>query len=450
MIGKDRLFSTFEKVVKASKADEVEVVYIGSNFGLTRFANSTIHQNVNEANAKIFFRAVIGKKIGVASTNSLAINDLRAAMKNAVEIAKYQKDNEHFPGLPGPEAYADVETHSENTARYMPKERARQVKKVFVRANRRKFTAAGAFSTGDGEVAVFNSKGVRCYQPLTSASLNIVTLSDTSSGFAVGLSRKADDIDPAALADVAVEKAFLSKKPKPFSPGDYEVILEPPAVAEIFEWVGYIGFGSKPFLEKTSFLSENIGKKVMHESVSIYDDGNDPSGIALPFDFEGVRKQRVYFVAKGIGKGVVFDRTSGSRHGVPSTGHGLTADQQGEGGFALNVFIEPGDKTREEMIASVERGILVTRTHYINGLIDTPKAVLTGMTRDGTFLIENGKIKHGIRNMRFTDSILRAFSTVKGISRDRKLVPSWWDAVGCLTCPTVHLGSFKFTGTTDF
>ena len=450
MIGKEKLFSTFEKVVKSSKADETEIVFIGNSTGLTRYANSTIHQNVFESNAQIIFRVTIGQRIGVASTNSMALNDLKATLKNAFEIAKYQKDNKHYCGLPGPEKYADINTYFENTAIYTPKDRARMVKKVFIRANRRKFTVAGSFATGDGEIAVFNSKGVRCYQPVTSASINIIPMSDTSSGYACGLSRNVDDIDPVALADIAVEKAFKSKKPKSLKAGEYEVILEPSAVAEMMEWINYIGFGSKTFEEKTSFLAGNIGKKLMDDSITIYDDANDEAGIAMPFDFEGVPKQRVTFVDKGVGKGVVYDRTTGNRAGVKSTGHALPAHEQGEGAFALNIFMAPGDKSREEMISSVEKGILVTRFHYINGFIDPPKAVLTGMTRDGTFWIENGQIKHGIKNLRFTDSMLRFFSNVKGVSRDYQLIPSWWDAVGCLSVPTFHLGSFKFTGTTDF
>ena len=450
MIGKDKLFSTFEKVVKSSKADETEITYIGSTTGLTRYANSTIHQNVNETDARVFIRTAIGKKIGVASTNSLAVNDLRATLKNSLEIAKFQRDNKYFDGLPEPVEYKKIDTYFENTANYKPKDRARMVKKVFVRGNRRKYTMAGAFSSGEGEVAVFNTRGVRCYQPLTGSSINIIAMSKDSSGYAVGMSRNIDDIDPVSLADIAVEKARLSRRPKPLKPGDYEVILEPSAIAEAFEWLNYVGFNSRAFMEKRSFLAENIGKKIMSDSMTFYDDGNDTKGIAIPFDFEGVPKKKVYFVEKGVGKGVVWDRLSGKKHGVESTGHALTANQHGEGAYGLNIFIEPGDKTTGEMIASVERGILVTRFHYINGLIDPPKAVLTGMTRDGTFLIENGQIKHGIKNLRFTDSMMRAFSTVKGISKERKLIPSWWDAVGCMVAPTIHLGSFKFTGTTDF
>jgi len=450
MIGKDRLFSTFEKVAKSSRADETEIVFIGTNSGLTRFANSTIHQNVNESNATIYIRTVIGKKIGVSSTNSINQNDLKAAIANSFEIAKYQKDNEYFPGLPEPEDYPDIKTYFEPTAKFSPKDRARQVKKVFVRANKRKFAAAGSFATGDGEIAVFNTRGVRCYQALTIANLGIIAMSDTSSGFATGLSRKVEDIDTVALADIAVDKAFKSKKPKPLGAGDYEVILDPAAVAALIEWVNYIGFGSKAFIDKTSFLSGNIGKKLMDDSISIYDDAMNTDAIAMPFDFEGVPKKKIYIIENGIGRSVAYDRNTGYREGVPSTGHALTADEHGEGAIPLNLFVAPGDKTRDEMIASVKKGILVTRFHYINGFIDTPRAVLTGMTRDGTFLIEDGKIRHGVRNLRFTDSMLRAFSGVKGISAKSELIPSWWDSVGCISAPVVHLDSFKFTGTTDF
>jgi len=450
MIGKDKLFSTFEKVVKSSKADETEIVFVGTTNGLTRFANSMIHQNVNETDARIFIRTVIGKKIGVAAANSLTVNDLRTAQKDAFEIAKYQRDNEHFPGLVGPSAYAPVETFHENTSKFAPKDRARLVKKVFVRGNRRKFTMAGAMATGDGEVAVFNTRGVRCYQPLSSASINIIAMSKNSSGYAVGLSRRVEDIDPVTLADVAVEKARLGRNPKPLKAGEYEVILEPAAVAALFEWVNYIGFGSKAFLEKTSFLSENIGKRVMHESVSIYDDAMDDGAMAMPFDFEGVPRKKIYFVENGIGRGVAYDSITGHKGGTESTGHALPPTDHEDGAVPMNIFIAPGDKTREEMIASVKRGILVTRFHYINGYIDTPRAVMTGMTRDGTYLIENGQIKNGIKNLRFTDSMLKAFSDVRGISRERQLIPSWWDAIGCVSAPTIHLGAFKFTGTTDF
>ncbi len=155
-------------------------------------------------------------------------------------------------------------------------------------------------------------------------------------------------------------------------------------------------------------------------------------------------------IDKGVAKGVVYDRASALKEKTKSTGHALTPDSTGDGAIALNLVVAPGKAKRADMVTKVKRGILITRFHYINGFIDTPNAVLTGMTRDGTFLIENGEIKHGIKNLRFTDSMLRSFGTAKALSKETTLVESWWDAVGCIKAPTIHLGSFKFTGKTEF
>ncbi len=208
--------------------------------------------------------------------------------------------------------------------------------------------------------------------------------------------------------------------------------------------------GSKPFVQKTSFLSGRIGKKITSDKVSLYDNALDTRSAAFPFDFEGVPKKKVAFIDKGVAKGVVFDRAWAKKAGKKSTGHAITADESSEGAFAMNLFMAPGKVKREKMISAVKRGILVTRFHYINGLIDTRNMVLTGMTRDGTFLVENGEIVGGLKNMRFTDSFMRAFKSTVAMSKETECVDSWWSAVGCMTVPTVHLGSFKFSGKTEF
>ena len=196
-------------------------------------------------------------------------------------------------------------------------------------------------------------------------------------------------------------------------------------------------------------MSNRIGQKIMGERIGMYDDGTDPGAIAFPFDFEGVPKQKVALVEKGVAKGVVYDSISAHKDKVKSTGHALTPDNA-EGALALNLFIQGGDSSVDKMIRSVERGLLVTRFHYINGLIDTTNALLTGMTRDGTFLIENGKVKHGVKNLRFTESMLKAFSNVAQISADRKIVNSWWEDLGCVVAPAMLVKNFKFTGKTEF
>jgi PmbA protein len=450
MIGREKLFAKLEKVLDQSKADQTEIVYIGTESGLTRYANSAIHQNVFENNNRIYFRTVLGKKIGVASTNSLGAGELKKTLANSAEIARNQPENPDFPGLAGPASYREIDTFDDKTAGFSPMDRARVVKKIIAVADAKKFTLAGAFSTSAGEVAVLNTKGVRAYQPVTAASINMIAMSDSSSGYAAGLSRNVDNIGFEKLAETAVEKCDRSRNPKAVEPGDYEVILEPAAVGSLLEWMSYIGFGSKSFQEKSSFLAGKIGKKVTSELITVFDNALDTTSIAFPFDFEGVPKKKVMFIDKGIARGVVYDRATALKDKTRSTGHALTPDSSGDGAIALNLVIAPGSAKRVDMIKNVKRGILITRFHYINGFIDTPNAVLTGMTRDGTFLIENGEIKHGIKNLRFTDSMLRAFTSARAVSKETKLVESWWDAVGCIKAPTIHLGSFKFTGKTEF
>ncbi len=450
MIGKIKLLKKLEKALALSKADETEIVYVGSESGLTRYANSAIHQNVFENNCTIYIRSAYGKKVGVASTNSLNANDLEITLKNSNEIALTLPENPDFPGLPKPSKCKKMNTFNTKTANFSPKDRAKIVKKIISVSDKKGFTLAGAFATSSGEIAVLNSNGVRAYQPITTASINMIAMSDTSSGYAAGLSRKVNDINFNMLINRAVEKCELSENPESIEPGTYEVILEPAAAASLLEWMNYIGFGSKSFQEKTSFMAGKIGKKVTSEMISIYDNALDPSLVGFPFDFEGVPKRRVSFIQKGVAKGVVFDTASGKKSKKKSTGHAITPDQSSEGAFPFNVIIANGKTPRAKMIAKVKKGVLITRFHYINGFIDTPNAVLTGMTRDGTFLIEKGKVKCGIKNLRFTDAMLKAFGTAVAISKESELVESWWDAVGCTKAPTIHLKKFKFSGKTDF
>lgn len=449
MMGKEKIFSLLTPVIKKSPADQTEAVVINSQAGLTRYANSTIHQNVYEVNSKVFFRVALGKKLGVAATNLLNRESLKKTLEDALSIARNQRENPDFTGLPGKASYKKLKTHYQKTANFTPRQRAEAVKQVFELAGKHKLTVAGALSTGESEVAVLNSNGVVCYQPLTSAYINITAMSDNSSGYADGLCRSVDELEIERLAEIAIQKCLDSKNPQGFQPGEYTVILEPKAVAELLEWMNYIGLGAKSLQDGTSFLAGKIGQKIMGENVSIYDDGNDDYSMAFPFDFEGVPKKKVFMVQNGEAKGVVYDSLTATKDKTKSTGHALTPDTP-ERALALNLFVKAGDSNLKKMIESTEQGILVTRFHYINGLIDTNNAVLTGMTRDGTFYLEGGKVKHGIKNLRFTESMLKAFSNVEQLSRQRKLISSWWSDVGCITVPAMKINNFRFTGKTEF
>jgi predicted Zn-dependent protease len=452
MIGQKRLLKKLETVLKHSTADQTEIVYVGDESSLTRFANNYIHQNVYENNSRILFRAVLGKRVGVASTNSLVEADLKQTLDDSIEIARSRKENPKFPGLPKAAKYKQFATFDKATAGFTPLQRAKAVQKVIAEASKFGFTMSGALSTNSGEIAVVNSLGVRAYQPVTYAAINMVTTCDTSSGYASAVARRVADIDFKALARTAVEKCNLSQNPQQLEPGEYEVILEPAAVASVLEWLNYIGFGSKSFEQGTSFLASRIGRKITSEMITVYDNALDSKSIAFPFDFEGVPKKKVMIIDKGIAKGVVHDSQSAvkSKTKTKSTGHALPATESSEGSLALNVVMAPGKAPRAKMVSAVKRGILVTRFHYINGLIDTRNSVMTGMTRDGTFLIENGEIKGGIKNLRFTDSMMRAFKSAVAVSKETQMVAAWWSSVGCVSVPTIHLGSFKFSGKTGF
>jgi PmbA protein len=450
MIGQEKIFTTIERIMAASKADQTEAVVVGESNSLTRYANSYIHQSVAVENATVTFRVALGNRLGIASCNSLGSVDLRRALRAAVAIARKQKPNPDFEGFAGPAEYRRLSTLDPATAAFTPKQRAGKLKRVFARGSRYGYDMAGSFATGAGEVAVLNSNGVRCYQPYTGASLTVIATGPDSSGYAEGYSRSVAEIEASGLAAAAVEKCRKSKSPKELSPGDYEVILEPPALAEIMGWLSFIAFGSKAFEEGTSCLAGRMGQRLMGENVTIADDAFEPANLGLAFDFEGVPRRRVELISRGVAAGVVHDRLSARRAGKPSTGHALPAGQSTEGAVPLNLQLAAGSQSLEELIGGVEDGLLVTRFHYLNGFLEPRTALMTGMTRDGLFRIKGGRLAGGVKNLRFTDSMLEVFSHVLGLSAERRTTGSGWGAIGGSCLPAVRLARLRFTGRTEF
>ncbi len=449
MIGKDKIVRLLKEVLRESKIEQAEVVAIISDYGLTRYANSAIHQNMADQNNSISFKVAAGKKVGVASTNILEKEALIRACKNAEVIAERARPNPNFGGLAGKQKYGRLTTFFESTAKVTPAKRAAVVKKICDKASKNGLSASGALTTSSTEIAIVNTKGLEAYQPGSSSSVNIVISSEDSSGYAQGLSRRFDKIDFGALADRAFQKCLLGRKPRTLEAGQYDVILEPTAVANLLEWLSFIAFSANPYHEKTSFLSGKKGKKIGAASLSIYDDGLDGIGIGFPFDFEGLPKKKVYFIRKGLGGGPVYDLSTAHKYKMKTTGHGMPPGST-EGPMPLNMHVASGNKPMSKMIAAAKRSLLVTRFHYINGFLDTPKAVLTGMTRDGTFLVENGKIVSGIKNLRFTESMLKAFANIEAISKESELIDTWWSDVGCIKAPALQIRNFNFSGKTEF
>jgi predicted Zn-dependent protease len=459
--GDGRIMDFLERALGWVEADQAEVVLRTGEESLTRYANNAIHQNVAEKSGEARIRAVLGRKVGLACTGDLSEEGIKAAAREAVAIARLQPDNPDFKSLvskedfeavgapaapPAPPAPVPVFA-APRTAEFSPEDRADAVKGIIDRAKSRGLVAAGAYTTAVGEIAIGNTLGVRAHTPLTSASLTAVVMSETGSGYADSHSRDVTRIDPSAVAIEAVEKCLANREPVAIDPGEFEVILEEYAVAELTEYLNYLGFGARSLQEGHSFMSGMLGRKVMDSRVTIHDDGLDPVGNPLPFDLEGVPKQQVTLIDEGVARDVVWDSFTAGREKRTkakgprrSTGHAMAG-----GPFAQNLFMAAGSAQKQQMVADCERGLLITRFHYVRAVHPT-RTVITGMTRDGTFLVEHGKIIGPVKNFRFTQSITEAFSDVRQVGRTRKIQGGMFGAV---VVPAMHLGRFNFTGRTE-
>jgi predicted Zn-dependent protease len=431
---------------EAAGATDAEALVSADDARLSRFANSEIHQNVAESNAQLNLRFVVGRRVGVASSNRLDDEGLRRLAETAGAIARNSAELEDWGGLPGPgpTPIAEIpEAFSPATAGATPELRAEGVRAVIGAADTAGVVAYGSFSTAAEVMAVTNSKGIRAAQRRTSAQLLTVAMGpDGGSGYAEAAGVDVGEIDAGALGREAADKARSTVNPASVEPGDWPVVLEEYAVVDILSILGYIGFGALSVQEERSFAEP--GKRIGSDLVTIVDDGHEPRTLPMAFDYEGVAKQRVPLVERGICREVVYDAQTAARAGRESTGHGLPAPNP-YGPFPLNMAMEPGDASREELIGGLDRGLLVTRFHYTNPV--HPKlAIVTGMTRDGTFLIEGGRIVGPVRNLRFTQSYLDALAATSAVGRERR---THRGDFGGVIVPAVRIDTWTFTGATE-
>jgi PmbA protein len=445
---RDDVDALLDRALTHSTAERTEAVVLAQDSALTRFATNRIHQNVRQHDADLQVRVIDGDRIGVASTNRLDEGGIRDVVERATAIAERSAPNPGAAILPEPDGrdYDPDLGYVAATAEATPEQRAEAARAVIAAGEAKGLETSGSVSTATMTVAVANSLGVRVRHRGTKAALITVMMdgfaSGAASGYAHGGSPDVNDIDAESLGTEAAEKGDRMRGADALEPGEYEVILEEYAVAGLLEYLSYIGFSGLAHEEGRSFME--LESRVMGENVSIWDDGADPAGMPAPIDFEGVVRRRVDLIQDGVARAVVHDAATGSRAGTGSTGHGLPAPNL-LGPMALNLFMAPGTTARDELIGGVSRGIWVTRFHYINP-VHPKKAILTGMTKDGTFLIEDGRLSRPILNFRFTQSIPEAFSDVRAASRETKLLPG--DFFGASRAPALHLGRFNFTGVT--
>jgi predicted Zn-dependent protease len=301
----------------------------------------------------------------------------------------------------------------------------------------------GSFSTATETLGIANSKGVRATQRRTVSQLLTVAMApDGGSGYAESAAVDVTGIDAAEIGRQAAEKARATGNPIAVDPGEWPVVLEEYAVVDLLSMLGYMGFSALAVQEERSFSEP--GRRVGSDLVSIVDDGHDPATLPMAFDYEGVAKERVALIESGICRDVVYDSQTAARAGRDSTGHGLPAPNP-YGPFPLNMAMAAGDTPRDELVRGLDRGLLVTRFHYTNPV--HPKlAIVTGMTRDGTFYVEDGEIKGPVRNLRFTQSYLEALAATSAVSRERRTLKGDF---GGVVVPAIRVDSWNFTGATE-
>jgi predicted Zn-dependent protease len=445
LIGEDGFRSIAAPALELSGVDGVEVLFIHEWGGLTRFANSEIHQSTFREDTGLQVRVVSNGRTGVASSNDVSEGGARAAAKSAKEMAEVAAPDPLFPGL-APHAHVPVvDRFFESTAETSPTARAETVSRLIDQCPDG-FVAAGAFETAAAELGIANSQGQFCWSPGTQASINtVMTGGELGSGFAEMFSGSADAIDAEAIGKRAADKAVRSQQPVPLDPGTYPVVLEPTAVATLVGFLAYMGFGGRQYLEDRSCFSGRAGEQVAAPSISIWDDGADPRTLGASFDFEGVPRQRVDLIKDGVFLDAVYDRRTAKQAGRTSTGHALPPPNT-EGPFPLNLFMAEGDATVEEMIRSTQHGVLVTRFHYSN-IVNPMESSITGMTRDGTFLIEHGEVVGPIMNFRFTQSILDALMSVSLVGRKAELASEFFFSASRV--PALKIEAFHFSGRSD-
>jgi predicted Zn-dependent protease len=445
LIGEDRFRAVADAALGLGGVDGVEVLYTHEWGGLTRFANSVIHQSTFREDTGLRVRVVSRNRTGVASSNDFTERGAREAAASAKEMAEVAAPDPLFPGLAPKAPVPAVDRFFEDTADSSPAARAETVSRLIEHCPPG-FVAAGAFETAAAELGIANSEGQVCWSPGTMASLTtVMTGGEHGSGFAEAFSGSSAFIDPDALGARAADKAVRSQSPVALEPGTYPVVLEPAAVATLAGFLAYVGFGGRGYVEDRSCFSGKAEQQVAAPSISIWDDGTDPRTLGAAFDFEGVPRQRVDLIKDGVFKDAVYDLRTGKQAGRTSTGHGLPAPNP-EGPFPLNLFMQEGDATLDDMIRSTERGLLITRFHYSN-IVNPIESSITGMTRDGTFLIERGEIVGPVMNFRFTQSIIDALTNVSLVGRQAELASEFFFSSSRV--PALKIEEFHFSGRSD-
>lgn len=444
----ERAADLARRAVRAAEGDEADAVAHVERSGFARFSASTVNQPTLIEDDRVTIRVVRDGRLGAVSTNRIDDDGLRDAARRAGAVADNAPADPAFPGLPNAAPVPAVGGHDEETASLDASAQAALALDAIDGAGATDLY--GYFTSGVSALAVASTRGVDAVQTMTDATTLALAAEEGLSGYADATAWRVAHLDPAAVGREAAEKAARTPGAGDIAPGTHRAVLEPYAFAELLRYFAFTSLSALALLEGRSYLSNRIGERLFDPSFALADDGGDPRGLPKSFDFEGVPKQRVTLVEDGVAADVVWDRRTGARAGRDSTGHALSPPSQRHGPIPFNLVVRPGDASRDDLVASVGDGIYVTRLHYLN-IVDAREGLFTGMTRDGTFRIEDGRVTTPLVNLRFTTSFPKLVEVLPRIGSEQKLVnqSDFYDErypFGALV-PAVATESFTIVGT---
>lgn len=439
-----RIIDIVLRLAKSTAADETEVHVEETTGALTRFANNAIHQNVAEHGLTVSIRTVADGRTARATTNRIDEDSLRVAIEASLSLAHSQPKDPRLLPLPGRQRYRKVSRFIKRTAEITPVDRARAVRRACDLAVKRCQVAAGTFSSGQNHMAMGNSRGLFASYRETHAEFSITMQEAAAASWAKANSANVRDFDSQKLAARASEKAHLATNARELPPGRYTVILEPAAVLDLVGFLFY-DFSATALEDKRSCLNDRMGAQLFGKNISISDDVYHPLQLGAPFDGEGLPRQRILLVDRGIPKNLVYARSTAKRARKQPTGHGFAFPNE-YGEAPMNLVFSGSDSSLQEMIASTDRGLLVTRLWYIRE-VDPYEKVMTGMTRDGLFLVENGRVTSAVRNFRFNQSLIEMLRNVELLS---PAVRATGEESFEMVVPAMKVCNFHFSEVTKF
>jgi predicted Zn-dependent protease len=440
----DDLFQQVMDAARALGVTAIEAIVSEETQSLTRFANNAIHQNVSERSMHLSVRPVIDGRTARATTNRLDRDGIRDVVAEAVAITRLIESDAELLPLAEPAEVDGPERFFEATAQATPEERAHAVAQAISEVSAEGQTAAGIYSTDTSRVSLYNSRGVATTHRETMARFSITAMAGNSSGWAKASACDLRVLDPLALAQSAARKAAGSHDPHELPAGRYTVILEPAAVLDLAGQM-FMDFSGTAVRDGRSFLNDRIGKKIFGENITIHDDVRHPLQAGAGFDSEGVPRQRLTLVDAGVVHEIAYCRQAAALAGVAPTGHGFPLPNE-MGEAPMNIVIAGGDTSVDQMVEATKHGILVTRLWYIRE-VDPYEKIFTGMTRDGTFMVEGGKVTTGVRNFRFNVGLMEMLSNVEALSPP---VRASGEETFDMVVPAMKVRDFNFTEVTRF